>query len=393
MNDDLSNIVRSGTEHHVSVSEHTGNAKNPKNIVTSHEEETAARKLAFEQKALAALEAEKALAAALTEHIEHVAPEDDARNANIQSIANDQAAENLQALSKDGASAPNVQSIAADATDPNRQQITSTAIGDNIQSVGNAKGIAPNVQSVPLDAIAANHQKIEGSKAIQANIQGIATDAITANLQKVGGGIASNLQAIGNSGVAANQQTLPQDSVGLNRQGLPTDGYEKNQQRIAKDATSANEQETPTDALSLNRQAVPQDVPASPNLQGVDNAKIGSHFEPLPAGTGELKKVDFPAETAKADGHNATTGVSDKASLKPVAKAAPATRTPVTAAALQEAHLKREQMNDAFHGRLAGIKHNVDALNNRLSDFEEKVHQENLKLDKGNPDDFEVNLD
>jgi len=55
--------------------------------------------------------------------------------------------------------------------------------------------------------------------------------------------------------------------------------------------------------------------------------------------------------------------------------------------------LKRKQMSDAFHGRLAGIKHNVEALNSRLTDFEEKVHRDDAKLEKGNPDDFQVNLD
>ena len=64
----------------------------------------------------------------------------------------------------------------------------------------------------------------------------------------------------------------------------------------------------------------------------------------------------------------------------------------MTEAEKLQAKLKREQINEAFHGRLAGIKHNVDALNSRLSDFEEKVHKEDAKLDKGNPDDFEVDL-
>ncbi len=58
--DDFTGIVRSGSQHSVSVSEHTGNAKTPKNIVASHEEETEARKRAFEAKALAELEAKKA---------------------------------------------------------------------------------------------------------------------------------------------------------------------------------------------------------------------------------------------------------------------------------------------------------------------------------------------
>ena len=65
----------------------------------------------------------------------------------------------------------------------------------------------------------------------------------------------------------------------------------------------------------------------------------------------------------------------------------------MSAAQQQEAKLKREKMMDEFHGRVAGIKHNVDALNNRLTDFEEKVHKEDIKLEKGNPDDFDISLD
>jgi archaellum component FlaC len=75
-------------------------------------------------------------------------------------------------------------------------------------------------------------------------------------------------------------------------------------------------------------------------------------------------------------------------------QATTAPRVPLTAAQQQQqAKLKREQMNDAFHGRLAGIKHNVDALNSRLTDFEDKVNKEDNKLEKGDPDDFQINLD
>ena len=56
MNDDeFPDIIGSGTEHHVSVSERTGNAKTPQNHVSSHEEETEALKRNFEAQAHAAL--------------------------------------------------------------------------------------------------------------------------------------------------------------------------------------------------------------------------------------------------------------------------------------------------------------------------------------------------
>jgi hypothetical protein len=141
-----------------------------------------------------------------------------------------------------------------------------------------------------------------------------------------------------------------------------------------------NNQSIGADAATLNRQAAPQDAPHSINRQGVDNGKIESHFETLPSGEVVRKKVDFARQA------------SPSSSAKSAASAAPR-RTPMTAAEQQEVKLKREQMQDAFHGRLAGIKSNVNALNHRLTDFEELVHKEDAKLIKGNPDDFEVDLD
>ena len=122
------------------------------------------------------------------------------------------------------------------------------------------------------------------------------------------------------------------------------------------------------------------------------NDKIASHFETLPSGAVERKKIDFPTSTPSGSPAQVTANPT-----APIGKAKPAAAAPSKPLAVAEqqlqAKLKREQMNDAFHGRLAGIKHNVDALNHRLTDFEDKVHKEDVKLDKGNPDDFHVNLD
>jgi hypothetical protein len=140
----------------------------------------------------------------------------------------------------------------------------------------------------------------------------------------------------------------------------------------------------------LNRQGAPEDAPPGPNRQGLDNKNIEAHFETLPSGAVERKTVDFSSSAGGAGQPTSATA----ANTKPAVKAGQAPRTPMTAAEQQqEAKLKREKMNDAFHGRLAGIKHNVDALNSRLSDFEDKVHKEDSKLEKGNPDDFDINLD
>ena len=48
--DEFSGFISSGKKMRVSVSEHTGNAKNPKNIVTSDEQDTLGKVLAFEGK-------------------------------------------------------------------------------------------------------------------------------------------------------------------------------------------------------------------------------------------------------------------------------------------------------------------------------------------------------
>ena len=159
--DDFSGIVRSGSQHSVSVSEHTGNAKTPKNIVVSHEEETQARKLAFEQKALAALEAEKALAAALSEHAEQATPKEIAADANVQKVNSGVSAKNLQGIPTDGALEPNVQNVSTDVIDANLQKVGTDKIQDNIQSVGNGKGIeadASLIEQCVLEHIAHSAQ-------------------------------------------------------------------------------------------------------------------------------------------------------------------------------------------------------------------------------------------
>ncbi len=491
--DDFTGIVRSGSQHSVSVSEHTGNAKTPKNIVASHEEETEARKRAFEQKTRAELEAKKALAAALAEHTEHIDSDDGGDEANIQKIAADKAAQNRQAIAEGGTTAPNVQNVSTDVIDANIQNVGTDTTQANIQSIAADKGIAANVQNVSVDVIAPNQQKLEADKGIQDNRQGIPTDVIAPNRQNVGSGntaannqsidnekaieanrqniptnviaanvqdiaingIAANKQALGTSSFSANNQALEQDAVGVNRQGvdngpaaaanlqglptdepiinrqaLPSDANADNRQSIAGNASQSNEQgiaklaiqdnkqplpqdnlaantqalETPAgigpnnqaiaaETAILNRQAAPEDTPPGINRQGVDSGKIESHFEQLPSETVERKKVDFPTASSTNGAAPSAASAAKASTTKPQVKPVLVKHAPVTEAEKQQAKLKREQINDAFHGRLAGIKHNVEALNSRLTDFEEKVHKEDATLDKGNPDDFEVNLD
>ena len=347
MNDDeFPNIIGSGTEHHVSVSERTGNAKTPQNHVTSHELETEARKHNFEAQELAALEEKKALAAALAEHTAQLAALDTSADDYIQKIAVDKDIKNRQTITNDSATKANVQSLPTDTTKANVQTVGSDTQKDNIQSLTSEKGNAPNQQTIDKGpALAANRQTI-GQQPSPPNVQGIPTDTSASNQQKI-------TKVDGQD----NQQPIDQNGLGPNRQpvGLPP-------------------------AIGPNKQAVAAHDP-SLNRQGVDNGNLQSHFEALPSGNNQPGHVNPAANMLTAD-----------APHKSAAKLAPAPRAPMTAQELEDAKRKREKFSDEFHGRLAGIKHNVDELNDRLTDFEEKTQKDDAKLIKGNPDDFKVDL-
>ena len=353
--DDFSNIVRSGTDHHVSVSELTGNAKNPKNIVSSHEEETEARQRAFEAKERAALEAEKALADVLAEHIEHVPPSDNGSDANIQHIASDTSAPNRQSIAANAGSPPNIQSLGHDAVAANRQAIAVDDAANTHRQVIASEGMAPNVQTIPVDALTANRQTIEND-----------------------------------AEPSTHSHALPRDETTPNRQALGQDSHADRSVQTASDVLG--DQSVGLEAASLNRQAAPDNAAPGPNRQSVGHDQITAHFEPLPADDVARRSANLPS-AAPMDG--VSTAAHESASHTPSpASALAQTHGGLTSAdQLQVAKLKREKTNDAFHGRLAGIKHDVDQLNHRLSDFEEQVEKEDAKLDKGNPDNFQVKLD
>jgi hypothetical protein len=384
--DDFPNLVRSGTEHSVSVSEHSGNAKTPHNKVTSHEEETEARKHAFEEKALAALEAEKALAAALAEHTPYFAPDDAADSANIQKIDGNTEAKNHQVIHDDQGPSSNVQNISTDGLNANQQLIESTTVSDNIQSLGHEKGVAPNVQNVPADGIAANKQQIEGGKGIQDRRPGVPTDTFSTNHQNIPTeSISDNLQRIPTDNQPRHQTVAVSESGNTNHLGMGDDAKSRNNHGserfgvqhtapIPTDTLETNHPTIPTDTSTLNRQAISQDAPLGTNRQGIGNEKIQDHLAQVPSGTLARNKVDFPTSS----GSQPTT--------PPTAQPGSSSRAALTPARTQPApNLAHGQINDAFHGRLAGIKHDVDALNNRLTSFEEKVQAEDAKLDKSKP--------
>ena len=336
-------------EHHVSVSEHTGNAKNPKNVVTSHEEETEARKRAFEAKELEALAAEQALADVLAQHVEHVGAPDDGPEANIQKIAPDTSTTNRQGIAGDSGQ-PNIQSLGHDAAAANRQAIAvDDAANPNRQAIS-SEGMAPNVQTIPVDTLAANRQTIDHG-----------------------------------ADSAAHLHDLPPHGTTPNCQALDQDSHANHSVQVAAEVMGT--QTVGLEAASLNHQAAPEDAAPGPNRQGLDQDKMASHFETLPAVDLARQSVNFPSHAPAEDLPTAPHAPGSQTASP--ALAPKPTSTPLTAAEqLQVAKLKREKTNDAFHGRLAGIKHDVDELNHRLSDFEEQVEKEDAKLDKANPGTF-----
>jgi len=468
--DDFSGIVRSGTSHSVSVSERTGNAKTPKNIVTSKAEETLEKKIAFETKSdddlyleqlghegegshptlpttHGAPGAKEAVATKDPGAQPQAAPQESSQTRpNIQGIAADKLAKNVQNIGTD-ALAANVQNISLDVIEANQQKIEGNdKLATNRQGLASDAQSAPNVQGVPIDTIAANVQDVPVNT-IAANTQNVPVDKVQANQQKLDGNspITPNKQALANKASGGpNVQGVPIDTVAANVQGVPTDALEDNRQTLDKDALPANQQRideetaaanlqalpsktegsnraafetdaatdntqalphnavanntqpAPTLAASdnhqaageggmvpanhqgidtpapeLNRQAAPQDLPPADNRQALDDEHLKDHFEALPSTATERKQVDFPtsspAPSATKPAPAALGAVSAKTKTTVAATAAQRQATQTTAQ-----HTQHEKFIEAFHGRLAGIKHEVDQINDRLDVFEHK---------------------
>ena len=483
--DDFSGIVRSGTSHSVSVSERTGNAKTPKNIVTSKAEETLEKKIAFETKSddnlyleqlghevegahptqpapttHGAPDAKEAVAAGGPGAKPQASPQEPGQTRpNIQGIATDKLAKNVQNIGTD-ALAANVQNISLDVIEANQQKIEGNdklatnrqGLASDAQSAPNVQGvpidtmaanvqdvpvntIAANTQNVPIDKVEANQQKLDGnspitpnkqalaSKAsdgpnvqgvpidtVAANVQGIPTDALEDNHQALDNdALPANQQRIDEETVAANLQALPSKAEGSNRAALNTDAATDNTQALPHDTAANNTQPAPTlaagdnhqaageggmvpanrqglaaapaletnrqgidtPAPELNRQAAPQDLPPPDNRQALDDEHLKDHFEALPSTATERKKVDFPTSNPapSATKPASVAPAALRAKAKPTAPATAAQRQAALTAAQQAQH---EKFLEAFHGRLAGIKHDVDQINDRLDVFEHK---------------------
>ncbi len=414
MNDDEDDfpdfVVGSGTEHHVSVSEVTGNAKNPKNVVVSHPEEIAERKSGLEHlndasKAAKPVQGEDA---GVNNHDKLLA--DGAKDANVQHVPTQAPAANVQAVPNGPSAADNLQSIKTDVSASNRQAVPpSTPSGSNVQAIGS-------------DAIGDNRQALNTPGAPGANVQNIKTDEAANNRQAVPPSAPTlpNVQAVGSAAAAdnrqalkttpdtaPNQQSIPSDDASANRQGIATDQPKDNRQALGDTNTASNRQpaltasgrpnehDIPTlvidpnlqsvksasampdnrqaiggDEPALNRQSAPEDGSGN-NRQAIGTQALSDHREALPSGSTVRAKVDFPT------GHDDSASASN---VHPTSEHGQATGQPSVATADQakpltpseHEKLKHDDASALFHRRLVGIKHDVDDLNHRLTDFEQK---------------------
>lgn len=314
MNDDSPHfVVPSGSEHRVSVSEYTGDAKTPKNVVVSDPEETRERKLAFDHQ-------------------------------------HDVSANTDRTVVKDTQQAASVEALAAtDTNKPKVLQVPDNGVGANGQTTA-ATPAVPNVQHVATEVIATNAQALP-TEAVKDNLQSVSNNPqISDNRQPVNGPalVEPNLQKVTGEAVAPdNRQSLGQDQQDDTRVLIDTARSEPNRQAVA------------ADDVGINRQALSH-AAAMPNRQEIGAEKIADHSEKLSGAEIARSQVQLPSDEQP--------GIANA----PPLRSSPASGPSHAAPAAEETKLKHDQTASAFQRRLLGIKHNVDNLNGRLTDFEQK---------------------
>jgi uncharacterized protein YlzI (FlbEa/FlbD family) len=124
-------------------------------------------------------------------------------------------------------------------------------------------------------------------------------------------------------------------------------------------------------AVAPSHQAAPEDTLA-PNDQGLAKEHVQDHIEALPDTRVPRNAEEFSNKVIHAaPDTQASTLVRGKVVNKKSPAAARASAASEGAAQLAKA--KHEKFMEAFHGRLAGIKHEVDEVNHKLDAFEQKT--------------------
>ena len=418
--DDIPSFVGSGSPHHVSVSEHTGNAKTPHNKVVSHEEETLARKLAFEKHKADSDSVKTPDAKDAAANVQTVQPDEMA--ANVQKIAADAAPANRQALTPNARPGANVQDIPTEVIAPNLQGIHTDTLGANRASMASPEQSNDNRQTVHADAAADDNRQKVNAPTLAANVQGVTHDAVQShqealpsddasdnrqtlaadaatpdNRQKIGDPVKSaNRQALDSEVASDNRQALPGSKAGdrassgaspsgVNAQQIPTLNEIANLQPVQEQGLSDNRQaleqpnaQTHREALGsqaerANRQAAPQAPEPGANHQPVGVESTQDHREVISTAPIERAKVDFSkAASSRVQTSHAPGIVQGTQAAKAKKKPRPGVTLP---GLISDPSTASPEVLDAaaeFHRRVLDIKHNVDDLNHRLTDFEQK---------------------
>jgi len=361
----------------VSVSEHTGNAKTPKNIVTSDEKETLNKVRTFEGK-----EGE-------FDPLAHNLAED--QNLRLDKFVTHSATPaNKQSVQTTAAKA-NPQSVTSDTLKDNLQTITSERYEDNRQGIG-SDNLQDNLRGIPSEKFEENKQGLPVSTPVDKNTQSIPSTNVDTNIQSISNpqvashkpeGIAkervnSNSASIHVDATANNKQTIESASFSDNLASFQKETHHETRQALDKDSFQDRDATVAKTSVDGNVQAVPTAPSIGDNLQPVENKPIADHFETLPIDARPLGESATPKSNPIAN-KAATKPLQSVTTKAAVARANPLAKpqkigasSAISSAEAQKIALAHKAQMEAFHGRLAGIKHNVDELNNKLDDLENK---------------------
>lgn len=343
--ENFSGLIRSGASHSVSVSKHTGDAKNPKNIFHSDDEDAASKTTALK-----------------THHSVE-------SNANIQRVESGDSATNVQSLELDEVT-ENVQNVGVGIAALNLQEFSnSTSTPINQQVVIN-ESLSDNIRKLGQDKIAANMQQVPIGQGFTSNVQVIPVEAIPANQQAIiQASTEANKQALPDDDSVANKRVIASHANGENRQPILNSTSSANNAKIAALQAIANKQgvgEIPSNGKSqtiesvapaLNMQSAQEAGPAGVNRHPTDQENLKDHFEVLPSDNIERARVNFgnlvSQESVEED--QSSSAGKGKQDDKPAHVKASLTTQQVT-----------KNKRDAFLGRLAGIKRDVGSISLKL---------------------------
>mgnify|MGYP000411481940 CR=1 FL=1 len=186
------------------------------------------------------------------------------------------------------------------------------------------------------------------------------------------GSTADNAAQLPHDASADNTQELHTPTIAPNQQQVDAAGMaDTNRQPLAPPANLPdNHQTIDTPAPELNRQAAPQDLPPPSNRQAVGDEHIKDHLEPLPSTAVARTKPNLATGPDNNSAQKNQAKVANRsAKARATAVPSPSPSAPARTAAQIAEH---EKFLETFHGRLAGIKHDVDQINDRLDVFEHK---------------------